>query len=457
MTGYRDIYARVRASIEEGQLKAGDRLPSARALASDLGVARGTVDAAYALLSGEGYVVSRGRGGTVVSPELPERDPNRPARARSGGAAPKAGPAPPAEGWSLIPGVPALDLFPRKLWSQLVSRHARRLAVADLAYAHPAGKTALREAVAAYLGVARGITCAPEQVLITGGYQSALGLLLRLLLKPGCEVWLEDPGYRPARRAVEAAGATPVAVPVDHDGMDVDAAQALCPEPTLCIVTPAHQFPLGVSLSLPRRLALLDWARRTGGWILEDDYEGEFRNQGRALPALKSLDRDDRVFYVGTFSKTLFPGLRLGYVVAPAGEAERVIDAHRWLDGGRPGLEQAVVADFMAHGHFARHLKKMRTAYDIRRAALSAAIGEAFGPQARIERSAGGLHLVVRFDTPHRDVELVRRAAGAGLRPVPLSPMSWAADRGDALLVGFGNTSERQAREVAGRLRAAIG
>jgi GntR family transcriptional regulator/MocR family aminotransferase len=456
MTGYRDIYRRVRTSIEDGQLKAGDRLPSARALASELGVARGTVDAAYALLSGEGYLVSRGRGGTVVSPELPERSPSRPVRVQRGAAAPAAGPAPPADGWSLIPGVPALDLFPRKLWSQLVSRHARRLAVADLAYADPAGKAALRSALTAYLAVARGITCAPEQVVITGGYQSALGLLLRMLLTPGCEVWLEDPGYRPTRRAIEAVGALPIPVPVDQDGMDLEAAQNRCPEPALCIVTPAHQFPLGVSLALPRRLALLDWARRTGGWILEDDYEGEFRNRGRALPALKSLDRDDRVFYVGTFSKTLFPGLRLGYVVAPAGQAERVIDAQRWLDGGRPGLEQAVVADFMAQGHFARHLKKMRTAYDGRRSALSAAIAEAFGDGARIDRSAGGLHLVVRFDGGARDVDLAQRASAAGLRPVPLSPMSSAGYSGEALLVGFGNTPERQAREIAGRLRAAI-
>jgi GntR family transcriptional regulator / MocR family aminotransferase len=453
MTVYRQIYQRLRASIEAGKLRAGDRLPSTRTLASELGVARGTVDAAYALLSGEGYVVSRGRGGTVVATDAPAaRGVRPPAQAIAPSNAPR-----PASGWSLLPGVPALDLFPRHIWSQLVSRRARQLSAADLGHGDPRGAPELRAAVANYLAVARSVDCRPEQILITGGYQSALGLLLRLLLKPGGEVWVEDPGYRPTRLAIETMGGVPVPAPVDRDGLDVEAAQRLSPRPGLCIVTPAHQFPLGASLSQPRRLALLDWASRTGGWIVEDDYEGEFRHQGRALPALKSLDRDDRVFYVGTFSKTLFPGLRLGYVVAPAGEADRVAETLRWLDGGRPGLEQGVVADFIGEGHFARHLKRMRSAYDGRRTAMTAALADSFDGAARVDPAGGGLHLVMRLEGGASDRALSERAGAAGLRTVPLSPMSWGGDHGQALLVGFGATPERHALGMAERLRAAIG
>ena len=338
MTVYRQIYQRIRTSIESGQMKAGDRLPAARTLASELGVARGTVDSAYALLSGEGYVVSRGRGGTVVAADLPTPSgEGAPARSFHPRASRAAAPANPSD-WSLLPGVPALDLFPRSIWSQLISRRARGLSAPDLAHADPAGDPRLRAAVANYLAVARGVDCRPEQILITGGYQQALGLLLRQLVKPGAQVWVEDPGYRPTRLAVETLGAVPVAAPVDRDGLDVEAAMRLSPYAALCIVTPAHQFPLGASLSPGRRAALLEWASRTGGWIIEDDYEGEFRHRGRALPALKSLDRDDRVFYVGTFSKTLFPALRLGYVVAPAAQVAQIAEILRWLDGGRPGL-----------------------------------------------------------------------------------------------------------------------
>jgi GntR family transcriptional regulator/MocR family aminotransferase len=455
MTVYRQIYQRIKTSIEEGKMKAGDRLPAARTLASELGVARGTVDAAYALLSGEGYVViRRGRGGAVVAADPPATPrPPAPARSfhpRSAGAGPR------GSDWSLLPGVPALDLFPRTIWTQLVSRRARRLSPADFAHVDATGSPDLRASVASYLAVARGVDCRPEQILITGGYQQALGLLLRLLVKPGAEVWVEDPGYRPTRLAVETVGAIPVAAPVDRDGLDVDAAMRLSPRAALCIVTPAHQFPLGASLSQPRREALLEWAGRTGGWIVEDDYEGEFRHRGRALPSLKSLDRDDRVFYVGTFSKTIFPALRLGYVVAPSAEVARVAETLRWLDGGRPAFEQAVVADFIAEGHFARHLQRMRRAYDGRRTAMATALTDSFDGAVQVDPAGGGLHLVMRLETGASDRLLSERAGAAGLRTVPLSPMSWAGDHGQALLVGFGATPERHARGAAERLRAAI-
>jgi GntR family transcriptional regulator/MocR family aminotransferase len=459
MLVYREIYERVKATIAEGGLGPGDTLPSARALASELGVARGTVDAAFALLSGEGYILSRARGRTVVSPDLPPFSSKGPGHA--GMDFPEAADAgdedPPFRTkLPLTPGQPALDLFPRTLWARLVGRQARAIAVSGFSYADPQGDHALRSAIVAYLSISRGVECTPDQVFVTGGYQSALGLLFRCLLAPGAAVWIEDPGYRPTRLALESAGATAIWIPVDHEGLSIAFALRLRSPASLCVVTPAHQFPLGVALSLGRRLALLDWAKTTGGWILEDDYDGEFRHQGRALPALKSLDVDDRVVFIGTFSKTLYPGLRLGYVVAPKALVEPIRRSQRWLDGGRSPLEQAALAELFAHGHFARHLKRMRVAYDSRRAAFCEAILETFSSDFRVDRSAGGLHLVLRLPDGSSDVRIAARAVAAGLRPLALSAMGSARGGAQALLVGFAGTAERDAPAMAQRLHQAI-
>ena len=214
-------------------------------------------------------------------------------------------------------GLPALDAFPRKLWSRLSTRAARGLGTPELIYPHPAGDRPLREAIAAYLGVSRGIACTAEQVMVTAGFQGALALARSLLLHPGDAVWVEDPGYPLARQALGAAGVQISPVPVDREGLQVDVGIATAPNARLAVVTPTHQSPLGVALSLPRRLALLGWAAATGAWVLEDDYDSEFRYIGHPLPALKSLDRGGRVLYAGSFSKVLFPGLRLGYLVVP--------------------------------------------------------------------------------------------------------------------------------------------
>jgi len=452
---FRQLYARTRAAIADGRLRPGDRLPSARSLAAQLGAARGTIDAAYATLAGEGWIIARGAAGTVVAPQL-GGSPRPPAAV----AAPRQ-PARGALGEASMPppfrmGLPALDAFPRKLWARLVAREARSLSTGALSHPDPAGDRGLREAIAAYLAISRGVSCTPGQVFVTGGYQGALSLVARTLLAPGAVVWFEDPGYHLARRALVAARARLVPVPVDDDGISIEAAIRRAPQASLAVVTPSHQSPLGVALSLPRRLALLAWAEAHSAWVIEDDYDGEFHYAGRPLPALKSLDRADVVLYAGSFSKVLFPGLRLGYLVVPERLIERFSAAH--LLGGELGrFEQAVVARFMTEGHFARHLKRMRGLYRARRAALTAALAAAFGDRLRLERQAGGMHLLARpaGDTP--DTELVRLAEGHGLAPAPLSPHAIEADLGPGLLLSFTNIPEAQAQSAAEGLFAAIG
>ena len=451
---YRHIYERVRGSIAEGRLRPGDRLPSARAYAQELGVARGTVDLAYAILAGEGYVEARGRAGTRVAAGATRVPGPRQASAASAvnvaSALRQHGLLP------LSPGVPAFDLFPRKLWTQLVRRHVRRLGRAELSYPDPQGNMKLREAVAAYLAVARGVTCSPDEVVITGGFQSALGLVAQRLLRTGDAAWVEDPGYSPIRLALAQIGAQPVKVRVDADGLDVDAGLAAAPEARLAVIAPAHQFPMGVTLSLPRRLQLLDWAERADAWILEDDFDGEFRYQGRPLPALKSLDRSGRVFYTGTFSKTLFPALRLGYLVVPPSHVEAFRQAMRYLDGGRPALEQAVTAEFLSDGHFARHIKKMRAAYRSRRTMLAAALAARFGTSARIEQGTGGLHLILRVEGGLGALEYMPWYGDQALGAIPMRVLTDRPDLTDGLLVGFANVPERQTAAIADQLHAAV-
>jgi GntR family transcriptional regulator/MocR family aminotransferase len=450
-TLYRQIYNRVRGSIADGQLQPGDRLPSARAYAQELGVARGTVDLAYAILAGEGYVETNGRAGTRVAPGI----------ARIALADAPAAPTQPSASYQhglmpLAPGVPAYDLFPRKVWTQLVRRHARRLGRPELTYPDPQGSLKLREAVAAYLGVSRGVICTADEIVITGGFQSALGLVARAMLPVGGKTWIEDPGYSMIRRALKEIGACPVEVPVDEEGIDVAAGIVRAPNARCAVVAPAHQFPIGVTMSLPRRLQLLDWAARADAWILEDDFDGEFRYRGRPLPALKSLDRSGRVFYTGTFSKTLFPGLRLGYLVVPPSELARFRDVMRYLDGGRSALEQAVTAEFLSEGHFARHIKKMRGAYRSRRAAMAGALAAHFGPEVRIEQGAGGLHLLLRIEGGLGSLADMAWNSGKAMGGIPMRVLTDRADMQDGLLVGFANVPERQAPAIAEQLHAII-
>jgi GntR family transcriptional regulator / MocR family aminotransferase len=453
---HRQIYDHFRAAITAGQLRPGDRLPAARGLAQQLTVARGTVEAAYAMLAGEGYIVSRRALGTAVSPALP-------GAAMIGNAAggPRATPAARSETRrELRPfqlGLPALDAFPRKLWSRLAARQARALSAADMAYPDPAGYGPLREAIAAYLAVARGIICCAQQVVITRGYQGALDLIIRTLLRRNDSVWLEDPCYHMACEAFEASGATLVPIPVDADGLRVSDGVACARLARLAVVTPSHQSPLGVSLSLPRRLELLTWAGEVRAFVVEDDYDGEFHYVGRALPALKSLDRDDRVLYAGSLSKVLFPGLRLGYLVLPE---ELLIDfagTIRTGNAGAPVFEQRVVTAFMAEGHFARHLKRMRSLYAARRLALAKALTAVFGDRVSVDLQPGGMHLIMRWGRGPGDAALSQKARAAGLAVEALSSRATRHRCGDGLLLGFTNVAEADALGLRRRLERAIG
>jgi GntR family transcriptional regulator/MocR family aminotransferase len=445
------IATRVRSAIVSGRVPAGARLPSARALAAQLAVARGTVDAAYALLVGEGAILTRGAAGTVVSGTTQIEAVEHTPFMFPGEAGPHQ-----TEPRPFQMGLPALDEFPRKLWSNLTVRAARSIQTADLTAGDPAGLPPLRQAVAAYLGVARGIRCSAAQVLITAGYQGALSLVRSVLVRPGDPVWMEDPGYVMTRQALEAAGARVVPVRIDQDGLRVASGVAAAARAKLAVVTPTHQCPTGVALSLPRRLELLTWAVEAGSWILEDDYDSEFRYIGRPLPSLKSLDRGQRVLYAGTFSKVLFPALRLGYLVVPPELATAFGRASRLLTMGQPALEQDVVAAFMQQGHFARHIRRMRMLYADRRRGLASALEAAFGSCVKVEMAAGGMHLLARFSATLDDAGLARRAAAAGLAPSALSSHTMAHDCGQGLLLSFTNIPVAAAPAMAERLHGVV-
>jgi GntR family transcriptional regulator/MocR family aminotransferase len=451
---YRQVCEHIRTAIRTGQLRPGDRLPSTRSLAERFGTARGTMDTAYAILAGEGYLVGRGPAGTVVSAELDRRLVGAGGRPRAASRAPRLAFRAPRP---FQMGLPALDAFPRKVWSRLVARRARGFTPADMAYPDPAGDPPLREAIAAYLATSRGVRCAAGQILITNGYQDALNLVAAVLLQRGDKVWIEDPNFPPASQALKAAGATLVPIRVDAEGLRVSDGTARAPRASLAVVTPSHQSPLGVALSLPRRLALLSWASAVGAWIIEDDYDSEFRYLGRPLPALKSLDGDERVLYAGTFSKVLFPSLRLGYLVLPDSLVTRFARFHRLRHLGQGTLEQRVIADFMAAGYFARHLKHMRALYSARRRALADGLSTVFGDRISVDLKPGGMHLIARLGPGVSDVRLATLAQEGGFSVEALSRRATTHGCGQGLLLGFSNIAEENALAICRQLHGVIG
>jgi GntR family transcriptional regulator/MocR family aminotransferase len=451
---HRQLYERLRLAILEGRVSPGTRLSSSRSLASQLGTSRGTVELAYATLASEGYIESHAAAGTIVSPGLLRQRPKPRGRrlpvvrAFGDSAIDMAVPKP------FQMGLPALDQFPRKLWSRLTARNARRLPPSSMTYQDAAGYRELRDAIAHYLAIARGISCSSDQIFITAGYLGALGLITRALLRPGDPVWFEDPGYFLAREALKQAGAALVPLPVDEEGIDVDAGKRLAPWARFAVVTPSHHAPLGVTLSLNRRLALLSWAAEAGAWVIEDDYDSEYRYLGRPLPALKSLDEGHRVLYAGTFSKVLLPGLRLGYLVVPEPEVERFDRAATLLMPSQALLDQMTVADFMTEGHFSRHIRRMRQLYADRRQALARALERRLGNSVRVELQAGGIHLMAWLPAGTDDLALEKRAGEQGLAPFALSHAATAARPPPALALSFTNIPVEDAPQMAERLAA---
>lgn len=460
------IYTGIRRAILEGVAGPGTRLPSSRALAIDLGVSRTTTLLAIEQLVAEGYLTTQRGAGTFVARELPDDLGQAP----PSGRAPKAKHPPlsargtvlaaippaalrlwgPARAFRI--GTPALDLFPFRLWSQLARRRLRSVTRADLDYGNAAGLRALRDAIADQVR-SRGTHCDADQVLLVAGTQRGLDLICQLLLDPGDQAWMEEPGYPGARNALTEAGARIVRVPVDADGLDVEAGMRKAAGARLAFVTPSHQFPLGVPMSLPRRLALLKWASTARAWLIEDDYDCEFRFGTHPIPCLHGLDVDGRVIYVGSFSKTLFPALRLGFLILPA---DLMPAARRAAGGQPPALDQAVLADFIAGGHFDRHIRRMRAVYRERLEALAAA-AERFCPEElKLRTVRTGLHVVA--DLVHADAEKVFREAAA--RDVELTPLvSYFADRAsatNALVLGFAAVGPDDLHRGMERLAAAI-
>jgi GntR family transcriptional regulator/MocR family aminotransferase len=447
---YRQIYERIRSAIASGVLKPGDRIPSARALMKELGLARGTIETAYGLLAAEGYIQARGQAGTVVTPGLKPRMPVALPKppSRSGIAAASFRPD------SILPfqmGLPALDAFPRKIWARLGARCVRAMQPADMAHPPVHGLHALRTEIAAYLQLSRGIACSPAQVFVTSGYRHTMELITHALLKEGDRVWLEDPGYPPTRELLGHMRIATVPVPVDGEGMVVTHGMKVAPRARAAVVTPAHQSPLCVSLSLPRRQALLDWAARNQAWIVEDDYDGEYRYVSRPLPALKSLDRDGRVLYAGTFSKVLFPAIRLAYLVVPASQVERFEQISEVFAGGSPALTQGIVTAFITEGHFARHIQRMRKLYAERREAATAGLHSVLGQHMTIDAPPGGMHLVLRLHGRRSDRRLVARMREDGLYAEAMSDWTVGTDVAPALLLGFTNIDTRATAEKLGR------
>jgi len=418
----------IEAAILAGQLSPGARLPSWRALASQLGVARGTVRVAYERLADAQLIVSAGPAGTRVSEHLPRapRAAALPAPDDPFLAIGLTSPSAPPRLFQL--GVPAEDAFPVKTWSRILVRAARTAALAPLSYPDPRGEPILRRQIAAYLAVSRAFACSEEQIFITNGFTGALGLVIRALSLEGKSGWVENPGYPLARTALNLSGVKAVAVPVDSEGLDVAAGISLAPDAAFAVVTPGQQAPLGMTMSLHRRRALIDWAEAANAFIIEDDYLGELQLKGRAAPAMASLDTDGRILHIGTFSKTISPALRLGFVVVPAGLVPRFLRVTACLAPAPAATTQMAVAAFIADGHLLRHLRKARRLYAERRDILKSLLGSSAS-----EQMAGGLALLLPIPDDAPDTEIARQAAEAGLAPSPLSRWYAGPDGGTSL------------------------
>ena len=465
----RQVSTSVRRAILAGVLGPGTRLPSSRSLADDLRVSRTTTLLAYDQLLAEGYLETRRGSGTYVAEELPDDLPRQvsprrlartshpPLSARGAALAAIPGPARRIVGSprAFRLGVPALDRFPLRVWSQLVNRRMRSMTPAELDYADYAGCVELRKAIADHVQTARGTTCVADQVFVVAGAQRGLQLVCASLLDPGDRVWLEEPGYPGARSALVQAGARIVPVRVDEQGLDVATGTRLAPHARLVYVTPSNQFPLGVPMALTRRLALLKWATKASAWIVEDDYDCEFRYATRPLPCLHGLDADGRVIYVGTFAKSIFPAMRLGFVIVPVDLIPPMQAIRRAADLHPPVLEQLALADFIRDGHYATHLRRLRTHCRERVEALDAAATELCAGVLRLRPVRTGLHAVADLDGVE-DERVCQEAHERGIEVAPLSMYYLGRLTANGLLLGFAATPPDSLRRGMEGLAAAI-
>lgn len=468
---YLQLYEQVRRAVLNRRLGPGARLPSSRTLASELGLSRATVIQAYDRLWSEGYIEARVGSGSRVTASLPEerlaaattaqRAPQGRATARLSRRAQALVPSLAGAGHldvarPFLPGYPAIDLFPIAVWRRLAWRRLRSRNQSDLLRpSEPAGNAALRSAIAAHLRLTRGVRCSAEQVVITTGTQQTLARLAALLLDPGDGAWIEDPGYPGARRALLAAGARLVPVPVDAAGIVVDAGVDREPRARLAYVTPSHQFPTGATMSIERRLRLLQWAGDADAWILEDDYDGEYRYEERPLQALQGMDGVGRVIYMGTFGKILFPALRLGYAVLPASLVPAFVAARGADAGALPLLEQLVLGDFLRDEHLARHLRRMRLVYRERRDALLEALARRCASHLVPGPAGAGIHLAATL-LQGNDIEVSKRAAGRGLTAFAVSEFALEPRGRGGLVLGFAGWSPAKLRNAVDLLAGVL-
>ncbi|MBO9535266.1 PLP-dependent aminotransferase family protein [Herbaspirillum sp.] len=461
----RQLLARFKQAILDGRLAAGSRLPSSRALCEELQVSRNTVLAVYEQLSAEGYAQADRQGTRVAPLSSLSSLPRKPAVEVPA----KAAPAPLQSrrvqtlaltrdagdrSLPLTPGMPALNRFPINAWLRAQERALRRAPPQVLGYGDPLGEPALRSAIAQYLRVARGVRCEAAQVVVTEGAQGALSLCVRLFSNPGDTAWVEDPGYGGARTAFHAGDLKTVGMAVDSEGIVIPERLWRTRPARLVHVTPSHQYPTGAVLSLARRLSLIEQAHRAGSWIIEDDYDSEFRHRGHPVPAMQGLLPRAPVLYVGTFSKTMFPALRIGFLVLPKSAGEGAYPALAELLRGGHRLEQLALAEFIASGQFSRHLGRMRRLYRERQRALREALASHLKMEHEVLGGDSGLHLTVRLPEAYDDAAISAAARAAGINVGALSSFSAARPKAtcNGLVIGYGDTSEDQFLPLIGRL-----
>lgn len=477
---YGQVYRALRAEILGGRMAPGARVPPTRWLAAELGISRNIAILAYEQLLAEGYLTARRGAGTFVAPELPEnlttaagatasRPPSGQQHVRLSAYARLVSEQSAEAGLSWAPrrsplpydfryGRPSFADFPHDTWCRLLARRARRASIRDLDYGPPEGSPVLREVIAEYLHRARAVTCAPEHVLIVSGSQQAFDLAARVLIEPGDHVLLEEPHYRAARVVMRAAGARIATVPVDEHGLRVSELASKKGQYRLAFVTPSHQFPTGAIMPLGRRLELLAWANRAGAFVFEDDYDSEYRYSGRPIEPVHALDGGGRVLYAATFSKVMFPALRLGYLVAPEQLVQPFRLAKALFDTGNPTLPQLALVDFIREGYFERHLRRLRVRNAARRAALLEAVDRYLGDRAQVFGANAGIHVLLWLPgIPFsRTAELRRHAEKAGVGVYSVGPFYMSPPKHAGLLLGYASLTEREIREGIRRLASVV-
>jgi GntR family transcriptional regulator/MocR family aminotransferase len=468
---YQQIVDRLREAIEDGRVATGTRLPSTRILADELSVSRNTVIQVFETLTGEGFLASRVGAGTFVTGR--DRDDVQPARReaeRSGSSGAYPFRSLSGRGKNLLrsatgefverptpfmPDLPDLREFPIRTWLRLLNETSGRLTGEILADTTNAGYEPLRRAIAQHLNASRGMACDFSQIIITTGSQQGLDLICRLLIDPGDPIWHEEPGYIGARAVMSANGASIYPVPADERGLCVEDAQARLPAPRMIFVSPARHYPLGGTLSMERRKLLLDVARRSGAWIVEDDYDHEFRYAGAPSPAIQGLDRDDRTLQVGTFSKILLPSFRLGYIVVPRDLSPAFAKARAVLDRHASLIEQMAISEFMLRGLFVAHVRRMRSLYRARQAALVSGLAGVLGRTVPLANLETGTHVILPLKPTASDTLVAKALAAQGVIVRPLSPYYAGTRREQGLLFGFSAYDEGEIEQGLRRLHAA--